>query len=190
MFYFGRLHPKKGLKELVESWTNGSASQNHEWHLAIAGWDQIGHEAELRRMVAGRPDAEKIHFLGALSEKDKAAAFAKADAFVLPSFSEGLPMAVLEAWAHAKPVLITPQCNLDVGYQHQAAIRIQPDPESIADGMQALFAMSDAERASMGRRGRALVDNQFSWPKVAGDFRAVYAWMTGAGVKPACVIDG
>ncbi len=189
LFSFGRLHPKKGLKELVTGWTSGGRPQGQGWHLVIAGWDQIGHEPELRALIAGRPDANRIHFLGALSEADKIAAFAHCDAFVLPSFSEGLPMVVLEAWAQAKPALITPRCNLDLGYERGAAIRIEPDPVSIAAGLQKLFALPDAERRAMGERGRTLIKERFLWPKVAADFRSVYAWISGAAGKPACVVE-
>ena len=35
---------------------------------------------------------------------------------ILPSFSEGLPMAVLEAWAYGLPVLMTDHCNLPEGF--------------------------------------------------------------------------
>ena len=187
LFYFGRLHPKKGLKELVEAWTNGSATQRTDWHLVIAGWDQIGYESTLRQAIAHRPAADRIHFLGSLSETQKAACYAHADAFVLPSFSEGLPMVVLEAWAHAKPVLITPQCNLPIGYERRAALQIQPDLLSITTGLQTLFVMSASQRQEMGQRGRALIEEQFLWPKIAGEFQSVYAWISGQGGKPSCI---
>ncbi len=189
LFYFGRLHPKKGLKELLAGWTAAAGSPAPAWHLVIAGWDQIGYEPELRAVLAGRPAAGRVHFLGGLSEPNKAAAFAQADAFVLPSFSEGLPMVVLEAWANAKPALITPQCNLPIGYQRGAAIQIQPDPASITSGLHTLFAMSEIERQAMGQRGRALIEERFLWPQVAAEFQAVYAWISGRGNKPSCLVQ-
>ena len=41
-------------------------------------------------------------------------------------------MVLLEAWAFGKPVLMTPQCNLPEGFEAGAAVRIEPDEESIA----------------------------------------------------------
>jgi len=187
LFYFGRLHPKKGLRELVESWTSGTSADAAGWHLVIAGWDQINYAPALRQAIAARPAAGRIHFLGPLSEAQKADCYAGADAFVLPSFSEGLPMVVLEAWAHSKPVLMTPYCNLPIGYQRGAAVSIEPSRASITHGLNTLFEMSEAERHRMGRHGRLVVEEQFTWPKVAAEFRSVYDWLTGRSGRPDCL---
>ena len=56
----------------------------------------------------------------------KRASYRNSEAFVLPSFSEGLPMAVLEAWSHGKPVLMSSGCNLPQGFSANAALRIEP----------------------------------------------------------------
>ena len=66
-------------------------------------------------------------------------------------------MAVLEAWSYAKPVLMTPECNLPEGFEADAALRIGTTPEEIAAGLKVLREMSDDDRSQMGNRGRALV---------------------------------
>ena len=131
---------------------------------------------------------EKISFLGPKHGADKDALLNRADAFVLASHSEGLPMAVLEAWAYRKPVLMTPQCNLQEGFVAGAAIRTQPDSRSIAEGLEILFSMSDSELRRMGLRGRRLVEERFTWPQVALNMKEVYEWMLGGGSPPSCVI--
>ncbi len=73
-------------------------------------------------------------FAGPLFGAAKEAAYRHADAFVIPSTSEGMPTVVLEAWAYNLPVLMTPQCNLPDGFHQQAAIRIETNPESIEQG--------------------------------------------------------
>lgn len=188
LFYFGRLHPKKGLKELVTAWTSDRLSREHGWQLVLAGWDQIGHEPELRAAIAGRPGAGRVHFLGALSEADKVAAFAHCEAFVLPSFSEGLPMVVLEAWTHSRPALLTPACNLPIGFERGAALRIEPNPDAIITGLEKFFSLPDSERQVMGRRGRALIEERFLWPRVAAEFKSVYEWISGQSCQPECVV--
>ena len=98
-------------------------------------------------------------------------------------------MVVLEAWAHGKPVLMTPQCNLPEGFAALAALHIEPTVDSITEGLRQLFAMSPDERQTMGKLGLALVKDRFSWPKIASDMMSVYEWMLGAGDKPGCVIN-
>src|ERR1035437_5980910 len=49
LLYLGRIHPKKGLANLLKAWA--AVQRTEEWVLAIAGWDQGGHEAELKRLA-------------------------------------------------------------------------------------------------------------------------------------------
>ncbi len=191
LLYLGRLHPKKGLPHLLSAWAELRRTKpikHGEWHLAVAGWDQAGHESQLQAQVKAAGMNDSVHFLGPLYGEAKAAAYHCADAFVLPSFSEGLPMAVLEAWAYGLPVLMTPQCNLPGGFAANAALSIQPTVESITEGLVELCNMNAAECREMGQRGRNLVVDHFSWSKVAASLNGVYQWAVGAGPKPDCVV--
>ena len=144
LLYLGRMHQKKNLLNLIQA-LSIIGDLGEEWVLVIAGWSQRGYEAELRKRVEILSVTHQVVFLEPQYGVAKDILLRRADAFVLPSYSEGLPMAVLEAWAYAKPVLMTPQCNLGVGYEYGAAIRIDPDARSIAEGLRLLFAMSDTE---------------------------------------------
>jgi poly(glycerol-phosphate) alpha-glucosyltransferase len=88
-------------------------------------------------------------------------------------------MSVLEAWSYAKPVLMTPECNLPEGFDSNAALRIGTTPEQIATGLEQLFAMSADARKEMGAIGRTLVATKFSWPEIGQQMRAVYDWVLG-----------
>ncbi len=210
LLYLGRIHPKKGLLNLIEAWGRISREQRaktEEWVLAIAGWDQGGHEAELKNLATQLKISwtdvreerfensqlstfnSQLVFPGPQFGDDKAAWHRDCDAFILPSFSEGLPMAVLEAWAYAKPVLMTPQCNLPEGFAADAAIRIEPRAESIARGLQELFSAPSAVLQALGIKGRALVAERFAWPKIATEMKSVCEWVLGGRPKPACVRD-
>jgi glycosyltransferase involved in cell wall biosynthesis len=156
--------------------------------LAIAGWDQGGHATLLRRRIDALGAAGTIRLVGPQFGEQKAASFGFADAFVLPSRSEGLPVAVLEAWSHGLPVLMTEACNLAEGFAAGAALPIGPDRAAIAAGLRRLFALSDAQRLAMGARGRALVRERFTWASVAAQTAAVYQWVLGGGSPPSCVL--
>ncbi len=216
LLYLGRIHPKKGLVHLLRAWGQIQnlkfKIQNSEpWVLAIAGWDQGGHEAELKQLATelGIPFADirepnlqpatchlppSLLFLGPQFGDAKTACYRDCDAFILPSFSEGLPMVVLEAWAHGKPVLMTPACNLPEGFAANAAIRIEhgagsgaPGTEGIERGLRELFQTPGAQLRALGARGRALVAEKFAWPKVAAELHSVYRWLLGGGPPPGCV---
>jgi poly(glycerol-phosphate) alpha-glucosyltransferase len=128
-----------------------------------------------------------VTFPGPLFGEEKRAAFHHSHGFILPSLSEGLPMVLLEAWACGKPVLMTPQCNLPEGFEAGAAMRIEPEEESIAKGLAEFLTMPEADREGMGGKGRALVGQRFAWPVIAREMAGVYRWLAGRGAKPDSV---
>ena len=190
LLFLGRIHPKKGLDLLIDAWADLLKDEPaaRDWHVAILGWDDGGHAAALKARAAALnlcgPDA--IGFYGPAFGARKAAALAGASGFVLPSRSEGMPVAVLEAWAYALPTLLTDACHLPAGVARGGALRIEPTTESVREGLAALIAESDAARAARGAAARALVEAEFAWPVIARRFAALYDWLAG-GPEPAGV---
>ncbi|KAB2888857.1 MAG: glycosyltransferase [Desulfobulbaceae bacterium] len=190
LLYLGRIHPKKGLSELLQGWKHFQSqdtSSGKLWSLVIVGWDQGGYEADLKTSCEELGIEASVHFLGPLYGKDKHAALQNADAFILPSFSEGLPMAVLEAWQHKLPVIMTEHCNLPEGFKEGAALKIDNSPDSIARSISDLASMNEADMHKMGIAGYRLLESKFNWELVAADFHSVYKWILGGGSPPDCV---
>jgi poly(glycerol-phosphate) alpha-glucosyltransferase len=187
LLFLGRIHPKKGLEFLLRAWAalkTEAPGKAAAWAAAVAGWDQGGHEAELQALARQLGLERDVLFLGPQFGEAKAACFAHADAFILPSHSEGMPMAVLEAWAYKLPVVMTLPCNLPRGFEAGAAIRVEPDAESVARGVAELMDMAKGERREMGLRGHRLVAEEFAWPRIAVQMEAVYTWLLGGGTPP------
>lgn len=189
LLFLGRLHPKKNVHGLIEAMAVvKAAGRLNGWSLAVAGWDQVGYGERLRKDVVERGLEREVIFLGALYGPQRDAALRNAAAFILPSFSEGLPMAVLEAWAHAKPVAMTPACNLQEGFAAEAALEIQTEPKELAAGLDDLFALKESQLRAIGSNGRCLAEARFSWESVAAQFEDVYRWVLNGGAAPACVV--
>ena len=226
LLFLGRLHPKKGLVQALKAWAEiqnpKSKIQNYPtWQFVIAGVGESGYERQLKQLcrelnlsVADIP-AEKlaadpnlaaqgqhsIVFTGPAYHSLREDLMNLSSAFILPSLSEGLPMAVLHAWSHGLPVLMTSECNLPEGFAAGASLRISVEDKgkseignrksessgNIEGGLQTLFEMSDADRVAMGERGRRLVEDRFTWPKVAAQMKEVYEWILGGGHPPDCV---
>ncbi len=191
LLYLGRIHPKKGLSQLLRAWAAARRrpGERDDWNLKIVGWSQGDHEQELKDLVQHLGISESVTFSGPLFGQAKTSAYYEADAFILPSFSEGLPMAVLEAWSHQLPVLITPQCNLPEGLQTGAALRVEVEIGSLTQGLETLFSMTDEARTLMGRLGRELVSKRFNWPQIGGQMNAVCQWLLGKAGPPACLLS-
>lgn len=187
LLYLSRLHPKKGLVNLLRAWETVQKQipqSAREWTLVVAGWDQGSHRAELEREVEALGIRSSVVFPGPLYGADKTAAYQHADAFVLPSLSEGLPLVVLEAWSHRLPVLLTTACNLPEGAAAGAALESGPAPGALALNLARLLNASTTERTLMGERGRALVENHFTWTSAAARLAQVYRWVKGDAERP------
>jgi Glycosyltransferase len=133
---------------------------------------------------------DRVHFLGPVFGAEKRAAFAAANAFILPSVSEGLPMVVLEAWSHGLPVVMTRACNLPEGFAAEAALEIGTESEEIRAGLDLLARMSEEQRRAMGHNGFRLCRDRFSQARNSELMRMVYRWLLKRGPRPDCVLAG
>ena len=190
LLYLDRLHPAKGLTELLVAWSQLRLETSaRSWKLVIAGGDDDGHGDFLRRLCGALGIEETVVFAGPLCGAARAASFARASALVLPSRGEGLPPAVLEAWASAVPVLMTPGCNLPEGFEAGAAMSIAATgPLEIREALERLFWLPTADLRAMGERGRELARQNFSWDSAANEMKLVYEWVLGRGEQPASVM--
>ena len=191
LLYLGRIHPKKGLPDLLRAWhlAAGGKALSNDWFLVIAGWDQNGHQKELQVLARDLGIEDRVHFGGPQFGDAKQASYERAQAFVLPSLSEGLPMVVLEAWSYGLPVLMTPRCNLPIGFEYGAALAMDPDAVDVARCLGDLSAMSDDERRSIGVKGRELAAVRFAWSAVSTQMRQAYDWVLGGGQRPSFMSD-
>lgn len=191
LLFLGRLHPKKGLSELMEGWAifKSDSSKSRDWVLDVVGWGDNAYINELKALTSKLGVSQSVSFVGPLFGESAAQAYKQADAFILPSHSEGMPMAVLEAWATGLPVVMTPECGLQDGFLARAAIPTEASPISVAESLRCLAELDPEERAEMGRHGRKLVESQYSWRSSAERFRMLYAWVAGRGCKPEFVVD-
>jgi poly(glycerol-phosphate) alpha-glucosyltransferase len=181
VLFLGRIHPKKGVAELLRGWAK-SALPRAGWRLDVAGWGDEAYIGRLRAQTAELGLGESVRFVGPAFGDAKDALFRRAGAFVLPSFSEGLPMAILEAWSYQVPVLMSDECNLAAGFEAGAAVRCAPEPESIASALDGLMKESDVSALrDMGARGRSLAETSFSWPIVSRRMVDVYEWLCRGG---------
>lgn len=112
-----------------------------DWQLDIVGWGDCKFVASMKRFVMETGIGASVIFHGPAFDGDKARFYRNADGFILPSFSEGLPMAVLEAWSYGIPVLMTEQCNLPEGFAQDAAVRLELSEERLAPLLLDFFAL-------------------------------------------------
>lgn len=189
MLFLSRVTPKKGIPMLLEALSTLHAAADG-WLLVIAGPDEFNHEAELRARVQKLNLTEVVRFVGPLYEQTKRDAFAAAELFVLPSHSEGAPIAILEALGAGVPVLTTEASPWGELITHDCGWWTKIAPDAIAQALELALAKSPAELGAMGARGRALVADRFTWQRSAERTLCLYEWLLGRATRPDFVVTG
>ena len=172
--YLGRIHEKKNIAALVAAWIEARPALPSDATLTIAGWGDDEGIAMLEQAMQGHRD-QGIEFVGAAFGGQKAALFDLARFLVLPSLSEGLPMAILEAWAANVPTIQSAHCHLPEGVASGAAIECGADPASIRDALVRGLTMSEEEWQTMSAAARSLASGPFSQPVIASRWEAFYS---------------
>lgn len=193
LLYLGRIHPKKGIAETLKAWAKFKETAPDlagRWRLVCAGWDDGGHLLQLKKLgrELGLEIGDEIVFPGPVFGESKEAMLRDASAFLLASHSEGLPVAVLEAWAYGLPVFMTEACNLSNGYNANAAVQISTDPERLAEAFKQHLAREDL--GVLGENGRRLVAKEYSWEVVGVCFADLYRWVleSSDGYTPSFLV--
>jgi poly(glycerol-phosphate) alpha-glucosyltransferase len=186
ILFLARVHPVKGLPHLVDAWARILAetrAARDEWLLVVAGPDYAGHAEAMKRRAAALGIAAHVLFTGGLFGDAKLRALAAADVFVLPSFTEGFSIAVLEALAARTPVFLTRQCGFDVA-AFGAGLVGEPTADSVYAGLRTMMGLSDLERREWGENGRREMEARYRWPVIARQMARAYEWALGGGAPP------
>ena len=172
VLYLGRIHPKKNLAGLIAGWRLAKLPKGARLH--IAGWGDPGDVAEFERMRAAADDAS-IVFHGPTFGEAKQRLLETSRFLILPTFSEGLPMVVLEAWAAGTPSLMSEACNLPEGFAANAALACGTAPSDIAECLEQGFALNGSAWLAMAVAAQGLAAGPFSAASVTDRWETAYA---------------
>lgn len=149
LLYLGRIDQKKGCDLLVQAFA-AVAPGSPDLHLIMAGPDPRGWRRELQAIAVAAGVADRVHWPGMLRGDAKWGAFAACDAFVLPSHQENFGIAVAEALACGRPVLISDQVNIAPEIAADGCGLVEPDTlAGTVRLLQRWLALTPDERAAM-----------------------------------------
>lgn len=182
--FLSRIHPKKGLLELIAAWGRVRPAG---WELAVAGPDEGGHLAEARRAVEREGLEEGVLFLGEAWGEARSRAYAAADLFVLPSYSENFGLVVAEALAHGLPVIATRGTPWEEVVSEGCGWWVGTGSEPLVPALEEATRLPAAALEMMGARGRRLVERKYAWERIGAQMWEVYEWLLGRRAAPATV---
>jgi glycosyltransferase involved in cell wall biosynthesis len=152
LLFLGRIDPKKGCDLLVRAFIK-LAGRDPDLELVMAGPDaQNWRPALEREAAAGGVDA-RIHWPGMLRGDAKWGAFRAAEAFILPSHQENFGIAVAEALACGKPVLLADKVNIAAEIARDGAGLMEADTAAGTERLlERWIEMPASEREAMAKR--------------------------------------
>lgn len=179
VLFLNHLSVAKGFVDLLDA-AKAAVRENKHLRFLIAG-DVINHEKniligehgkamefiDIHSLVEGTKKDEslggRIEFLGEINEDhDKMELYKKADMFILPSYSEGCPLSVLEAMACGLPVIVTPVGALVEIIKDKVNGFIVPlsEPAGLKDKILVL-AEDNSLRQKIGEANKKLMKDKF-----------------------------
>jgi glycosyltransferase involved in cell wall biosynthesis len=187
LLFLSRIHPKKGVSELLRVWREIERDFS-QWHLIVAGPDLDGYQSRLRREAVDSKIANRVTFAGMLSGPDRKAAFANADIFVLPTHSENFGIAIAEALAFGLPVITTKGAPWKELTAHECGWWIDLGHAELMQSLKGALCLPKAELSAMGERGRTLMAKKYSWKQVAVQMKQSYEWLLGRNEMPGWIL--
>jgi len=172
ILFLGRIHPKKGLDLLANAF-GIVAKERDDVCLLIAGPDSDGYKDKIMQTIKKEQVSNKVIFTGMLKDQNKLVALGGADIFILPSYSEGFSMAILEAMICKLPVIITRQCNFPEVAEYEAGIVIEPNLKRLTEALNILLNNSKLCK-KMGENGHKLILKKYTWNKIANQMIKLY----------------
>lgn len=174
LLFMARIHEKKGCDLLIDAFSR-VASTTPDLHLVLAGPDQVGWKAALEKQAQRLGVSDRVHWPGLLQKDAKWGAFRAAEAFILPSHQENFGIAVAEALACGKPVLISNKVNI---WQDVVADGAGIVDEDTAEGTHRLLMkwldLPDDKRLEMSQRAFACFTKRYSMRAAAKAIRALF----------------
>ena len=171
ILFLSRIHPKKGLLDLVEAWAE---VRDPTWRIVIAGPDENGHQSEVQAAIAARGLASDFEFVGLVDGVRKSECFQNAELFILPTYSENFGIAVAEALAHELPVITTTGAPWEDLVAFKCGWWVAPGVATISAALRTAMHTDVTELRLMGQRGRQLVIQKYSWDKIGQNALSVY----------------
>lgn len=172
ILFAGTLNRRKGYADLILAFS-GIANQFPEWDLVLAGNGELVDAKALadRLGLGGR-----LRLPGWVSGNNKNALFQHAGIFCLPSYAEGFPMAILDAFSHGLPVVTSKVGGIpDILEDEISALLILPgDISALANALRKLLASQNL-RVSLSCQSRLLASTVFSLENVVSNLEEIYS---------------
>ena len=180
VLFVGRVYQVKGLMNVVRA---AVKLNDVNIKFRIVGPDQAGHLSELVAEAERLGVAAMFDWAGPKYGDELSREYDKCDMLILPSFTENFGATVVDALSHSKPALASTFTPWKILEERECGWWVSNEPEKLAETFQKIVALSAEELEAMGKRGRKLVEEKYSWDAVCNKMMSGYKNILDNGKK-------
>ena len=163
--YVGRLHPDKGLNNIIKSLSISKHFNKSNYQFNIVGDNSNNYAKELEQLSKKLFIDHKINFLGHIKGIEKQKLFANAKFSFLNSFGENFGNVVVESLAQGTPVVASIGTPWKILTEHKAGFWIENDPINVANAIDSILEMNDTIYNTYRTNAYFLAKDQFDIDK-------------------------
>ena len=158
--FLGRVHPVKGVELLLNTWKKNYISYGKK--LIIAGPIDSDFKHKIYKIIDNKPNLFNIEFIGPVYGSEKERLLNECRAFILPTLSEVISIANLEAMSHSKPIITTYLTGLKKIDKVKAGLMINPNEAELNHAIGFLSSCSEKILLEMGSEAFKLVQKHYN----------------------------
>lgn len=179
LLFLGRIHPIKGVDNLLHAW-QAVEHKFQDWDLVVAGPDNVDYLAKMQAL-AEKLQLKRIVFRGPLYGNEKLRAYKDASLYVLPTHSENFGITVAEALAAGTPAIVTHGAPWAGLAEHGAGWWIEIGVDPLINCLEQALSTSPQRLMEMGKAGYEWMARDFSWERISAQFLVTYHWLLDGG---------
>jgi glycosyltransferase involved in cell wall biosynthesis len=176
LLYIGRLHPIKGIEQLLDACKILKCEFEKSWTLTIAGVGAPDYTRLLETRIRNLGLWQEVKLVGEVVGNAKQGLFSNIDVAVVPSLTESFSLVVAEALAHGVPVIASTGTPWRCLERMKCGLWVHNDPETLAKAIQRMSALP---LRKMGSIGREWMEKEFTWERRTQEMIRCYERLIG-----------
>ncbi len=187
ILFLSRIHPQKGVANLIEAWSLIKNEIKTNWSIEIVGNGDEKYINELNNIIKKLNLSNEISIKMPVYDAEKINIFRSANLFVLPTYSESFGIVIAEALASYTPVITTVGAPWEELETNNCGWWINIGVEPLKKALESAMQTDESELLQMGIRGRKLMESKYSMESVAKQMMELYNWILTNKNKPSFV---
>lgn len=183
LLYLSRITPKKGLDMLLKAMAE-IKDQFEDWVLVIVGNDEFDYQMTVENMILEMQLSRYIYIIGPQLGNEKFDAFDASDFFILPSYSEGSPMVVVDALAYGIPVITTKSSSWKDLNDYECGFWVDIDQNAIRNAILNMVNLQNEDIERYSKNAKTLIAEKYLWDEIAKKTITLYEWILENNTKP------